>query len=99
MAFRTISARDMNKVIGDRGHLIIDLRTRQSYNMWHIPGALNIPFEELNQKENVFDRSKTLVFYCERGNLSMIAANKLSAKGYRTVSLVGGITEYNRIFH
>ena len=37
-----------------------------------------------------------LIFYCERGSVSMVAAREMAEKGYRAKSLTGGIHSWHR---
>lgn len=91
--FENIRIQDTDKYIMS-GDILIDLRETEDYLKGHLPGAVNVPFDKL---EDIFDklRNKGRVFlYCETGSHSMLAARILSAKGYKVYNLYGG---YNRI--
>ena len=81
--------------------VLIDVRPREMYNRAHITGALNWPFSEINTFEgyrkfckHFEDKRGIYVIYCDMGVNSMIVGNNLATMGYRTKSLVGGITGY-----
>mgnify|MGYP003193829114 CR=1 FL=1 len=76
----TISARMLDYYVGRNDALIIDLREEKAYAESHVRGAVNIPYETLENRKNL-PMNKILVFYCDRG-------------GYRTRSVIGGFTAY-----
>ncbi len=88
----TISAGRLDDYVGRSDVLIIDLRDEESYGKSHIRGAVNIPYKELEEKRD-FPR-RMLIFYCDRGGASMLAARQLARRGYRTGSVVGGFEAY-----
>ena len=79
-----------SKVSGT-GRCDIDVREREEYLLYHIPGAKNLPYDDMEQWEKRLDKSKTYVLYCERGSLSMMAAKQLLKDGYSVCTLIGGI--------
>lgn len=89
----TISAKMLDYYVGRSDALIIDLRERETYRKVHIKSAVNIPYEELEEKKDL-PIDKVLVFYCDRGGASMAAARKFVRKGYRTRSVIGGFDAY-----
>ncbi len=95
MSFDTIRTNEIAKYIGNPNALIIDLRDRDEYDIGHIPGAVNIPYEELEDYTNRFKKSQQLIFYCDRGNISLLAARDLMKYGYNIKSLYGGIKAYH----
>ncbi len=94
MSFDTIRTNDIVKYIGKSNVLIIDLRDREEYEAGHIPSAVNIPYEELENKKIYLHRNYLLIFYCDRGNVSLLAARDLMKDGYNIKSLYGGIRAY-----
>lgn len=95
MSFDTIRANDIVKYIGKSNVIIIDLREREEYVAGHIPSAINIPYEELEDRKRDLHRNHLLIFYCDRGNISLLAARDLLKDGYNIKSLYGGIRAYN----
>lgn len=89
----TISAKMLDYYVGRSDALIIDLRDRGSYRKSHVKGAVNIPYEDL-EEYSAFPMSKMLIFYCDRGGASMAAAKQLARQGFRTRSVIGGFEAY-----
>ena len=94
MSFETIRTNDISKYIGKRNVSIIDLREPYEYEASHIPTAINIPYEELEEKKCSLNCNNLLIFYCDRGNISLLAARDLIKYGYNIKSLYGGIRAY-----
>ncbi len=65
MDFEMIAANELDRYIRDKNAFIIDLRTPQEYVARHIQGAVNIPYESLENCQSL-PRNMTLVLYCER---------------------------------
>lgn len=94
MSFETIRTNDIANYIGKQNVVIIDLRDREEYLAGHIPSAVNIPYEDLEEQKASLKRYKLLVFYCDRGHISLMAARDLIKDGYNIKSLYGGIRAY-----
>lgn len=95
MSFDTIQTNEIVKYIGKRNVLIIDLRDCDEYNAGHIPTAVNIPYAELEEQKVKLQRNYLLIFYCGRGNVSLLAARDLMKDGYNIKSVYGGIRAYH----
>jgi rhodanese-related sulfurtransferase len=95
MSFDTIKTNDIVKYIGKANVLIIDLRDLVEYDAGHIPTAVNIPYEELEAQKHWLNRNNLLIFYCDRGNISLLAARDLIKDGYNIKSLYGGLRAYH----
>ena len=80
-----------------KGAIIVDVRSPQEFDEWHINGAICIPKYEIKRKvENVLkDKNKTIVLYCSTGHRSKEAQSILRKLGYKNVfNLYGGVEEY-----
>ena len=61
----TISARMLDYYVGRNDALIIDLREEKAYAESHVRGAVNIPYETLENRKDL-PMNKILVFYCDK---------------------------------
>jgi rhodanese-related sulfurtransferase len=43
--------------------VIVDVRSAKEFQSAHLPGAINIPFDELEQRRFELDATKPTVFY------------------------------------
>ena len=74
--------------------VVIDVRMEELYTGKHVSGALNIPVEELGDRESELpaDRDHPIVTVCTRGNLSIQGMLVLQSLGYRNVRSMNGGT-------
>lgn len=75
-------------------HQLIDVRTAEEFASGHIPGAINIPVQELGQRLDEVATDQPIVLYCRSGNRSTQAATLLSQQGYTGIYNLGGITSW-----
>ena len=62
---------------------IIDVGSRYAYNENHIPGSINIPYDELiNNYRKYLNKNEKYFLYCKSGKLSKRASIVLSSIGY-----------------
>ena len=71
--------------------LWIDVRTAEEYNAGHLEGAINIPYDEIEQKITAISADKTqdIQLYCRSGRRSGIALETLRSMGYNNVTNAG----------
>jgi rhodanese-related sulfurtransferase len=79
----------------DSGARLIDVRTPAEFAAGHIPGALNIPLQELEQRMGELEpKQAPIVLYCRSGNRSSSAARALKAAGYAAVHDLGAMSRW-----
>jgi len=72
-----------------RGATILDVRTAGEYALGTLPGAINIPVDEL--RDRVFElEGPEVVVYCQVGQRGHTAARLLRELGFRAKNLDGG---------
>lgn len=77
------------------GALLLDVRTLPEFREGHVPGALNLPLQELDRIAQVVPEKNTPLFlYCRSGARSGQAAEILEGRGYTCVKNIGGIISY-----
>ncbi len=72
------------------GARVIDVRTPIEYEGGHIPGAENVPVDQLPGAAGVWDREVPIAVYCLSGERSANAAGYLTAQGFTRVYDLGG---------
>lgn len=73
------------------GHLfILDVRTPAEYAEGHVPGAVNLPHDQVAERLAEVPRDKDVVLYCRSGRRAQVAADVLSSRGYERLSLLEG---------
>ncbi len=89
----SISVEDLLKHLGSLN--IIDIRSIQNYNNNHIPGSINVPFDNLIlTPEKYLNPRQSYCLYCQKGLSSKSACQILSRKGYKVMNLQGGYEEW-----
>lgn len=76
--------------------VVLDVRPAKEFENGHIPGAINVPVEELAAKLKKLPRSKEYVAYC-RGPFCVFAdeaVNVLTKKGFKARRLVEGLPDW-----
>ena len=91
---------DINRLkqMQNEGAVIIDVRSPQEFNEYHLEESINIPLYDLAYKiENIItDKSIEIIVYCQYGVRSIKAANLLRRKGYLNIyELHGGLDNIN----
>ena len=80
----------------EENYVILDVRRADEFAEKHIPGAINVPNEEIADSEipELLDKNQLILVYCRSGNRSKQAAKKLVALGYTNVVEFGGIIDW-----
>lgn len=70
---------------------LVDVRTPAEYQLGHIPGAINLPVDELRGLLDRLDPMRPIYVYCAVGLRGYLASNILRQRGFADVrNLVGG---------
>ena len=68
------------------GAKVVDVRTPQEFASGHVPGAINIPYDQIARRASEIGPPSTQVLlYCRTGRRSGIAADALDRAGYKKV--------------
>lgn len=81
----------------DRPYLL-DVRTAQEFAAGCIPGAVNIPVEELRERLGELPRGRDIAAYCQVGQRGYVATRMLRQHGFPASNIGGGYQTY-RLFH
>ncbi|MEV0296871.1 pyridoxal-phosphate dependent enzyme [Nocardia sp. NPDC050710] len=90
----TLSPIDLTRLELTGRPVIIDTRGAMAYRIGHVPGALNIRDDQLDDmlvQGMPFPRSRPVVFVCPVGEVSLRFAALAQRAGYDAASLEGGI--------
>lgn len=70
---------------------IIDIREAYEYAPFHLPTAVNIPYQSLVMyPERYLNRKDTYYLICQHGGESYRACLLLEPAGYKVISIAGG---------
>ena len=82
--FDAAEARDVERSI------LLDVRTPREYANGHVPGAVNIPVDELRDRLSELDPEKEIYEYCQVGVRAHTAQRILKQHGFRVKNVSGG---------
>ena len=75
--------------------VVIDVRTAEEYATGHIPGALNVPFDQVAERIGEIDAPHGVALYCMVGPRARKGESALLAVGYESVfHLEGGLAAW-----
>jgi len=78
-------------------YVLVDVRTDEEYREGHIPGAIHIPHDQVEQRLDELKpmREQQLLLICRSGRRSVMAAEVLSNHGFNQLyNLKGGMLEW-----
>jgi len=78
--------------------VILSVRSPEHYAIGHVPGAINIPWTQLGDAENLakLPPDKPIVVYCYTGHTGQVATTLLNALGYDAVNMKFGMMGWSK---
>ncbi|MEE1231908.1 MAG: DsrE/DsrF/DrsH-like family protein, partial [Phocaeicola sp.] len=87
--WREMQAADTTKVT------LVDVRTPDEFSLGSIPGAINVPLDDLRERYREIPEDKPVYVFCGVGLRGYLASNILKGLGYKKVrNLIGGLKTY-----
>ena len=76
--------------------VLLDARSEEEFSEGHIPGAIVIPHDEIEERaeSEIPEKDVPVFVYCRSGRRSKIAAEALVSLGYSEVYEFGGIIDW-----
>jgi len=72
------------------GAILVDVRTPKEFARGSVPGAKNVPYENLLQKLDAFGtHEQTVIVFCESGRRAGLAKEILVQQGWKEVHNMG----------
>ncbi|MGE4488923.1 MAG: FAD-dependent oxidoreductase [Kiritimatiellales bacterium] len=75
---------------------LLDIRTVEEFEAGTIPGAKNIPLDELRDRLGDLSKEKEYLVFCRVGLRGYLACRILSQNGFKCRNLTGGYVTYQR---
>jgi phage shock protein E len=84
----------LKELLKNPATVVVDVRSPWEYETEHIPGAKNIPLEEVPTRVAEFKSiQKPVIVYCRSGNRSGMAVSILKQNGITDVYNGGGLAD------
>jgi rhodanese-related sulfurtransferase len=94
--FKRISAAEAKQMI-EQGVTVVDVRTPAEWNGGHIPQAQHVPLDSILARPRDVLKGDNLIFVCQVGQRSALAAEMAAAVGFKTLyNLEGGTDAWVR---
>ncbi|PLY13023.1 MAG: hypothetical protein C0631_15165 [Sedimenticola sp.] len=81
-----------------QGVVLLDVRSSEEYEKYHLPGSLSLPFGSLRYQAASLDPEQTYIVYCSDGQQSAAASYLLIEQGFDVSVLEGGIAQAQNEF-
>ncbi|MGO8752487.1 MAG: FAD-dependent oxidoreductase [Thermoguttaceae bacterium] len=78
----------------DQRPLVLDVRTSQEFSVGSIPGAVNIPVDDLRSRLNELPGDRQIAVCCQVGQRGYLATRLLRQKGFSASNIGGGYKTY-----
>lgn len=94
-----VSALEMPALQRNGKSVVIDVNKSEQFATAHIPNAINIPLEDINDSnaELIKNKNKTVILSCQSGGRSQSAAKQLVAMGFNNVNILrGGLMAWSK---
>ena len=88
---------DARQLTSSRGTLLLDVRTPAEFTAGAMPGAINIPVDDLRQRLGELPRDRPIAVYCQVGQRGYLATRILRQAGFQAANVGGGMKTY-RLF-
>lgn len=73
---------------------LLDVRTPEEYAAGHIPGAINLPVDELRGRLHELPGERAIAAYCQVGQRGYLATRILKQHGFNAANIGGGYRTY-----
>ena len=95
--FKSVDIKEFKIEIAKTDVQLVDVRTAKEYSEGHIPGAMNIDVNppDFEEKIKVLDKKENVAIYCRSGRRSKIAAEKMTAAGFKVIELNTGFLSWD----
>ena len=73
---------------------LLDVRTPSEFASGHIPGAVNIPVDDLRSRLDELPHDRNIAAYCQVGQRGYLATRILLQSGFSASNIGGGYSTY-----
>lgn len=89
-----VSATEARRLV-EAGARLVDVRTPEEFAAGHLPGAINLPVQELERRRVELEpQERPVVVYCRSGSRSARAARLLESAGFEAIHDLGAMSRW-----
>jgi rhodanese-related sulfurtransferase len=78
----------------EEGTFLLDVRTPEEWEDYHVDGTTLIPLDELESRVNELPQDEEIVVVCRSGNRSQVGRDILRQAGIQSTSMDGGLKDW-----
>ena len=78
----------------EEGTFVLDVRTPEEWNEFHVPNTTLIPLDELAARVNELPKDQLILVVCRSGNRSQAGRDILLQAGFDATSMDGGLNAW-----
>jgi rhodanese-related sulfurtransferase len=81
-----------DRLAAEQPPLLLDVRSEKEYLAGHVPGATNVPIDELADRlaELGAYKERGVILYCQTGRRAQTAATTLADAGFESLAMLEG---------
>jgi len=91
VAAEELGPEQAREVVATQRGQAVDLRDRDEFAQGHIPGGVNVPEEELEDRLDELSKDLPVIVVCADGDRSGHVVGELRERGYEAASVRGGM--------
>lgn len=97
--FKQVTAHELAGRLGSSQEpFVLDVREPDEVAEWAIPGAVNVPLNDLPRRAGEVPQDRQVVVVCASGNRSSKATEALDRAGWNVANLTGGMRAWGRVY-
>lgn len=97
----TIKPDELWEKLSSRDLFLLDVREKDEFSDFKLPGSINIPLQEVFNPENIskIPQDKEVITICPHGNRAMVATFALARNGIKSSVLEGGLAGWSQVLN
>lgn len=88
-----LSCSDLKQMLA-AGAQLIDVRSHYEFSAGALPGAVNMPLDQIHYHAESICKDRAVLLYCRSGQRSAFAKQQLLVLGHTAIYNIGSYTEY-----
>ncbi|WP_297280706.1 rhodanese-like domain-containing protein [uncultured Anaerococcus sp.] len=93
--FETVLGDEFKELAESGDYTIVDGRDAKDYDEGHMPGAINVPSDQVDELVSTLPTDKPFLTYCYSGNKSSVIDEKLTEDDHEVINAFDGTKEYD----
>lgn len=92
--YQTMMIPEFEQLVKKENITVLDVRELDEFQSGHIDGAVNLPLSGFPETAENLEKETSYYVICHSGSRSQMACQYLSAKGFETTNIMGGMSAW-----